>query len=85
MTPRLMEQQDRPSVKYLPSYCPFRKQEVWAIMTQQADGAWKIVNCLDKARACFEEPCAFTSAGGDWPFHQGLADSFPLKGSPHGR
>lgn len=59
---------DRSDVKYLPQFCPFLKREVWAILTQQADGRWRVVNCLDKDRACFQEPCAFTTDGGEWPF-----------------
>ena len=65
---------ERPAVKYLPSYCPFLKREVWAIMTRQADGAWKIVNCLDKERMCFEENCIFTT-GKIWPFSEMLGVS----------
>ena len=63
-----MSAMDRPIVKYLPRYCPFLREEVWAILTQQADGTWRVVNCLDKAKACFQYPCAFTTDGGDWPF-----------------
>ena len=57
-----------PDVKYLPQCCPFLKKEVWAILTQQKDGSLKIVNCLDKEHSCFQQPCAFTSDGGEWPF-----------------
>ena len=63
---------DRPDVKYLPRHCPFLKQEVWAILTQQADGTWRIVNCLDKEKDCFRHPCAFTTDGGEWPFDAGI-------------
>ncbi|HAM39821.1 MAG TPA: hypothetical protein DDX89_00505 [Candidatus Omnitrophica bacterium] len=59
---------DRPEMKYLPRQCPFVKKEVWAILTKQADGSWRIVNCLDKDKACFEQECAFTTDGGTWPF-----------------
>jgi len=58
----------RPDVKYLPQHCPFLKKEVWAILTQQTDRILKIVNCLDKDSSCFQQPCAFTSDGGEWPF-----------------
>ncbi len=59
---------ERPDVKYAPRRCPFLKKEVWAILTPQADGSWRIVNCLDKDRDCFEQECAFTRDGGAWPF-----------------
>lgn len=61
----------RHGVQYLPRYCPFLKREVWAILVKQADGSWRIVNCLDKDRECFEENCAFTTDGGEWPFADG--------------
>ncbi len=61
---------DRPDVKYLPRHCPFLNREVWAIVTRQADGTWKIVNCLDKDRPCFQYSCAFTTDGGTWPFEE---------------
>ena len=54
--------------KYLPCRCQFVQREVWAIVTQQADGAWRIVNCLDKDHDCTGYPCAFTTDIGDWPF-----------------
>lgn len=59
---------DRSDVKYVPRLCPFLKREVWAIVTKQADGAWRIVNCLDKHHQCFEQECVFTVDGGGWPF-----------------
>jgi len=58
----------RPDVKYLPSRCSFLNKEVWAIVVKQADGSWRIVNCLDKGKACADKPCAFTTDGGAWPF-----------------
>jgi hypothetical protein len=66
---------DRPEMKYLPRQCPFLKKEVWAILTKQADGSWRIVNCLDKDKACFEQACVFTTDGGAWPFAQASATS----------
>ncbi len=63
-----MDHPKRPDVKYLLQHCPFLKKEVWAILTQQMDGSLKIVNCLDKDSVCFQQPCAFTSDGGERPF-----------------
>jgi hypothetical protein len=62
------DQPKRPDVTYLPRHCPFLKQDVRAIVTKQADGTWRIVNCLDKHEPCFEHHCAFTVDGGEWPF-----------------
>ena len=62
------DQPEQPDVKYLPRGCPFLKKEVWAIVTKQADGTWRIVNCLDKHEPCFKHDCAFTVDGGEWPF-----------------
>lgn len=72
----------QPDVKYAPRHCPFLNKEVWAILTKQADGAWRIVNCLDKHQPCFECPCAFTVDGGDWPFDRAAVDESQLKGRP---
>ena len=55
-------------VKYLPRHCPFVNREVWAILTRQPEGSWRIVNCLDKDHGCFQHACAFTTDGGAWPF-----------------
>lgn len=63
-----MEHFQRADLKYLPLRCPFLKKEVWAILTKEQDGGWRIVNCLDKDRVCFEQDCAFTNDGGRWPF-----------------
>ncbi len=59
---------ERLEVKYLPRHCPFVNREVWAILTKQSDGTWRIVNCLDKDQECFQHECAFTTDGGIWPF-----------------
>ncbi len=72
-----MSSSARADVKYYPSLCPFVRRPVWAIVVQQAGGAWKIANCLDKERACFEHECIFTTDGGQWPF-----DRLWLPGSP---
>ena len=63
-----MNQPERPEVKYLARRCAFLKQDVWAILVQQEDGRWRIVNCLDKEKRCFQQPCVFTMDGGHWPF-----------------
>lgn len=54
--------------RYQPRHCLLRGCEAWAITTQQPDGTWRTVNCLDKEEACFALGCAFTSDGGAWPF-----------------
>jgi hypothetical protein len=54
-------------VKYLPCRCRLLNQPVWAILTRQSGGGWRIINCLDKDRPCFDQPCAFTTDGGEWP------------------
>lgn len=58
----------RPEVRYLPRECPFVKRAVWAILTKHADEQWSIVNCLDKEASCFQQNCALTTDGGEWPF-----------------
>lgn len=63
-----MRTESRVEVKYLPRRCPFLNKDVWAILTKDAAGQWRIVNCLDKDEECFGEPCAFTTDGGEWPF-----------------
>ena len=66
--PKSADPPERPDVKHLPRDCPFLNKEVWAILTKQTDGTWRIVNCLDKHERCFEHACAFTVDGGAWPF-----------------
>ena len=65
-----MESTETVAIKYLPCRCPFLNETVWAILTQQSDGTWRIVNCLDKDTPCFSQPCAFTTDGGQWPYAQ---------------
>ena len=60
---------ERTDIQYLPAQCPFLKREVWAILKRQSDGQWMVVNCLDKDKVCFQHACAFTTDGGEWPFH----------------
>ncbi len=76
------DQPERPDVKYLPRHCPFLNKEVWAILTKQIGGTWRIVNCLDKQQPCFEHDCAFTVDGGNWPFDHVTVDDRQLKDKP---
>jgi hypothetical protein len=69
-------------MKYLPKFCPFFKKEVWAILTKQADGTWRVVNCLDKHEPCFKHNCAFAIDGGEWPFDNVTVDDSQLKEQP---
>ena len=59
---------ERPDVKYVSRHCPFFHRDVWAVLMRQPDRRWKIVNCLDKNKVCFEQNCALTTDGGEWPF-----------------
>ena len=61
---------DKVEVRYVPRICTFLGKEVWAIMTRQADGEWRIVNCLDKDEGCFSQECLYTCSGGSWPFKE---------------
>lgn len=54
--------------RYHPNYCTVMRKSVWAIVTRQPDGTWRIVNCLDKDDACFKCNCAFTVDHGQWPY-----------------
>lgn len=56
------------SIKYLSQHCRFLDQEVWAILKEQQDHSWRVVNCLDKADACLSHRCVFTTCRGEWPF-----------------
>lgn len=58
------------SCRYETKYCRFLRQDVWAILAQQPDGTWRVVNCLDKHARCFETDCVLTSDTdeGRWPF-----------------
>jgi len=60
--------------RFAAKYCPFVGHEVWAIVVEQPDGRWKIVNCLDKDEHCFSLDCVFTTDGGAWPFTTQDAD-----------
>ena len=55
-------------IRYRPMQCQFLRKEVWAILARQADGSWRIVNCLDKNESCFHLDCAFTTDSGSWPY-----------------
>ena len=63
-----METDTQVAFRYEPKFCAFLRRKVWGIMTQQSDGSWKIVNCLDKDVSCFHLDCAFTTDGGEWPY-----------------
>ena len=54
--------------RYQPKFCTLLRKHVWAIMTKQADGSWRVVNCLDKDEGCFSLECAFTTDHGEWPY-----------------
>ena len=77
-----MNRVERRDVKYLSQHCPFFKKEVWAILVQQADGTWRIVNCLDKHEPCFKHDCVFTVDGGEWPFDNVMVDDSQLRRKP---
>ena len=64
-------------LRYHPTYCSLLGKHVWAIETKQADGSWKIVNCLDKDEGCFSLECLFTTPDGLWPYAR--------QGVPRGR
>ena len=59
---------ERPEIRYRPCRCRLLHRTVWAILTKQAQKNWRIVNCLDKDRRCFQKHCVFTQDGGHWPF-----------------
>lgn len=63
-----MAKHDEAQYRFQPTSCALVRQNVWAIMTKQADGSWKIVNCLDKNESCFRRDCAFTMDNGQWPY-----------------
>ncbi len=63
-----MEDKGDVRFRYKPVRCTLLKKQVWAIMTQQSDGQWRVVNCLDKERECFSLECAFTTDHGEWPY-----------------
>ncbi len=63
-----MDKVPTPELQYQPSSCAFRRKTVWAILTPQVGGDWRIVNCLDKEQDCVRFNCAFVRAGGRWPY-----------------
>ena len=75
-----METESKVEFRYQPKYCAFLRKVVWAIVTRQADGSWRIVNCLDKDEACFSLDCAFTTDQGEWPYKQCPAEHPQPKG-----
>lgn len=77
-----MDQSRRPRPKYVPRHCPFLNREVWAIVTKQAGGTWRIVNCLDKHQPCTVYHCAFAVDSGTWPFADVTVDESQFKKQP---
>lgn len=63
-----MGESERIEFRYQPKHCALLRKVVWAIMTRQPDGSWRIVNCLDKDEGCFNLDCAFTTDHGEWPY-----------------
>lgn len=63
-----MESHSQSELRYQPVRCSFFDKTVQGILVRQTDGGWRIVNCADKTRACFDVECAFTLDGGRWPF-----------------
>ena len=65
--------------RYQPQHCALLGKVVWAIMTKQSDGSWRIVNCLDKDEGCYHLDCCFTTDHGAWPYPQApLAPAKPV-------
>lgn len=58
----------RVEFRYEPKFCRFLGKHVWAIVTQQPDRSWRVVNCLDKDESCFSLECSFTTDHGQWPY-----------------
>lgn len=63
-----MTTESKTEFRYQPTFCTLLRKHVWAITTQQPDGSWRIVNCLDKDEGCFSLDCVFTVDHGDWPY-----------------
>ena len=63
-----MEAETKAEFRYKPKFCTLLGKYVWAIVTRQTDGTWRIVNCLDKDEACFGLDCRFTTDHGEWPY-----------------
>ena len=72
-----MKAEARVEFRYEPKYCKLLGKYVWTIRTQQADGTWRVVNCLDKDEGCFQLDCAFTTDNGQWPYKSGEDDVSP--------
>jgi hypothetical protein len=72
-----METAPKVECRYEPRHCTLLGKDVWAILTQQADGSWRVVNCLDKDEGCFSLECAFTSDHGAWPYSEIQTPSSP--------
>ena len=72
-----MDQEPKAAIRYYPTICTVFGKEVWAILTKQPDGSWRIVNCLDKDGECFKMDCAFTTSCGRWPFAISSTEPLP--------
>jgi len=72
-----MKPEPRVSIRYYPTICTLMGKEVWAILTKQADGSWRIVNCLDKDETCFHRECTFTTDQGAWPYVVSSTEPLP--------
>lgn len=58
-----------PQYRYAVRDCMIIGKPVWTVQVKQADGAWRIVGCVDQQEGvCHGWPCTFTMAGGAWPF-----------------
>ena len=72
-----MSREPRAHCRYRPLVCILFSKEVWAIVTKQPDGSWRIVNCLDKDEGCFGVDCAFTTSCGQWPYRVASTEPLP--------
>ena len=72
-----MGREPKVEFRYYPTTCALREKEVWAILTKQPDGSWRIVNCLDKDEACFGVDCSFTTSCGQWPYRVASTEPLP--------
>jgi hypothetical protein len=70
-----MSEEPKIEFRYQPRYCTFLQRQVWAILTRQPGGEWRVVNCLDKDEHCFRLDCAFTTDHGEWPYDEANAPS----------
>jgi len=55
------------SIKVVPCRCRLADHDVWAVLSRQEGGAWRMVECRDRDGACAAQPCMLTTEGGQWP------------------